>query len=202
MERARVPSSTPSRGFLERMIETSFEDTPPSMSWIWTTTSLPWTTLMPPTERRFAVLLQGRRVGILHAEDDTSWLVLASEQLALLYRDSRVPTLSPAYDLVCTGIYEGIDHDLGLRLGGRSGSSRSHWGASSPSKGAWAWTLPGRRFARRPSGWSNARLPRGPSFASRSVRLHSRRRSTPCYRRALPARGEGRESGEPGALGR
>lgn len=34
----------------------------------------------------------------------------------LLYRDPRVPTISPAYDLVCTGVYEGVDRDLGLRF--------------------------------------------------------------------------------------
>lgn len=37
---------------------------------------------------------------------------------SLLYTDPRVPVLSPAYDLVCTGVYSGIDRDLGLRLDG------------------------------------------------------------------------------------
>jgi serine/threonine-protein kinase HipA len=37
---------------------------------------------------------------------------------SLLYRDRRVPELSPAYDLVSTTIYSGVDATLGLRFGG------------------------------------------------------------------------------------
>lgn len=37
---------------------------------------------------------------------------------SLLYRNPRVPTLSPVYDLVCVGVYADVDKDLGLRLGG------------------------------------------------------------------------------------
>ena len=37
---------------------------------------------------------------------------------SLLYRDPRIPVLSPAYDLVCTSVYPNVDRDLGLRLGG------------------------------------------------------------------------------------
>lgn len=36
---------------------------------------------------------------------------------SLLYRDTRVPTLSPVYDLVCTAAY-GMGDDLGLKLNG------------------------------------------------------------------------------------
>jgi serine/threonine-protein kinase HipA len=37
---------------------------------------------------------------------------------SLIYRNARIPRLSPAYDLVCTSIYPGVDNDLGLRLCG------------------------------------------------------------------------------------
>lgn len=37
---------------------------------------------------------------------------------SLLYRDPRIPQLSPAYDLVSTAVYPEVDRDLGLRLGG------------------------------------------------------------------------------------
>lgn len=36
---------------------------------------------------------------------------------SLLYRDPRIPALSPAYDLVCTNVYQGVDN-LALKLGG------------------------------------------------------------------------------------
>jgi len=36
----------------------------------------------------------------------------------LLYRNPRVPTLSPAYDVVSTAVYPEVDSDLGLKLGG------------------------------------------------------------------------------------
>jgi serine/threonine-protein kinase HipA len=38
----------------------------------------------------------------------------------LIYPDRRIPTLSPAYDLVCTAVYRAGDEpeDLGLKFGG------------------------------------------------------------------------------------
>jgi serine/threonine-protein kinase HipA len=37
---------------------------------------------------------------------------------SLLYRNPRVPELSPAYDLVATSVYRDDTEDLGLRFGG------------------------------------------------------------------------------------
>jgi serine/threonine-protein kinase HipA len=37
---------------------------------------------------------------------------------SLLYRNPRVPELSPAYDLVATSVYRDVPEDLGLRFGG------------------------------------------------------------------------------------
>lgn len=37
---------------------------------------------------------------------------------SLIYRDPRVPTLAPAYDLVSTRYYMGADEEFGLRFGG------------------------------------------------------------------------------------
>jgi serine/threonine-protein kinase HipA len=37
---------------------------------------------------------------------------------SLIYRDPRAPTLSPAYDLVCTGVYMGDGETLGLKFAG------------------------------------------------------------------------------------
>jgi serine/threonine-protein kinase HipA len=37
---------------------------------------------------------------------------------SLIYRDTRVPTLAPAYDLVSTRYYMGVEEEFGMRFGG------------------------------------------------------------------------------------